>query len=64
LTFSQEGSSESALLVADTLHILEQNLLAAAVIEFRGPAVVAGNPLSGFEGAIVFQKVRDAGRPK
>ena len=47
------------------LHVLEQNLLAAAVIEFRGPAVgVAGDPLSGFQGAVIFQKIRDTGRPE
>ena len=45
--------------------LLEQNLLAAAVIEFRGSAVgMPGNPLSGFQGAVIFQKIRDAGRPE
>jgi hypothetical protein len=35
----------------------------AAVIEFRGPAVgVAGNSLSGFKSAVIFQKIRDACR--
>ena len=39
--------------------------LTAAVIEFRGAAVgVAGDPLSGFQGAVIFQKIRDAGRPE
>ena len=48
-----------------SLHVLEENLLAAAVIEFRGPAVgVAGDSLSGFKGAVIFQKIRDAGRPE
>jgi hypothetical protein len=48
-----------------SFHILEQNLLAAAVIELRRSAVgVAGDALSGFKGAIIFQKIRDAGRPK
>ena len=52
-------------LIANPLHILQQNLLAATVIEFRGPAVgVAGYPLSGFKGAVIFQKIRDAGRPE
>ena len=51
--------------VPNPLHVLEQNLLAAAVIEFRGPAVgVAGDSLSGFKGAVIFQKIRDAGRPE
>jgi hypothetical protein len=51
--------------IPNPLHIFEQNLLASAVIEFCGPAVgVAGNPLSGFKGAVIFQKIRDAGRPE
>jgi hypothetical protein len=38
------------------------NLLTAAVIEFRGPAVgMAGDSLSGFQGAVIFQKISDAG---
>jgi hypothetical protein len=38
--------------ISNPLHVFEQNLLTAAVIEFRGPAVsVAGDPLSGFKGA-------------
>ena len=52
-------------LVSNPLHILEQNLLAAAVIEFRGAAVgVTGDSLSGFQCAVIFQKIRDAGRPE
>jgi hypothetical protein len=48
-----------------SLHILEQNLLAAAVIELRGSAVgVASDSLSGFKGAVILQKIRDAGRPE
>ena len=48
-----------------SFHIFEKHLLTAAVVEFRGAAVgAAGDALSGFEGAIVFQKVRDARRPK
>jgi hypothetical protein len=44
-----------------SLHIFEQNLLTAAVIEFRSPAVgMACDSLSGFKGAIIFQKIRDA----
>jgi hypothetical protein len=55
----------SSALVPDPLHIFEQNLLAATVIEFRGPAVsVAGDSLSGFKSAVIFQKIRDAGRPE
>jgi hypothetical protein len=51
--------------VSNPLHILEQNLLTAAIIEFRSSAVgVAGDSLSGFKGAVIFQKIRDAGRPK
>ena len=46
-----------------SLHIFEQYLLAAAVIKLRGPTVgVTGYSLSGFQGAIIFQKIRDAGR--
>jgi hypothetical protein len=38
-------------------------LLTAAIIEFCGPAVgMTGDSLSGYKGAIVFQKMRDAGR--
>ena len=48
-----------------SLHVFEQDFLAAAVIEFGGPAVgVASNSLGGFKSAIIFQKVRDAARPK
>jgi hypothetical protein len=39
------------------LHILQEYLLAASVIEFRGPAVgVTGDPQSGFKGAIISRK--------
>jgi hypothetical protein len=56
-----------AFIVLDTrsnpLHVLEKHLLAAAVIKLCGPAVgVAGDSLSGFKGAVIFQKIRDAGR--
>jgi len=48
-----------------SLHIFEQNLLAAAVIKFRGPAVgVVGDSLSGFKSAVICQKIRDAGSPE
>ena len=41
-------------LVVNPLHVLDQYLLAAAVIEFRGPAVrVTGDSLSGFQGTVV-----------
>jgi hypothetical protein len=44
---------------------MEQNLLTAAVVEFRSAAVgVADNPLSGFKGAVIFQKIRYAGCPE
>jgi hypothetical protein len=39
-------------LIPNPLHILDQNLLTALVIEFGGPAVgVAGDALSGFQPA-------------
>jgi hypothetical protein len=42
-------------LIPNSFHILEQYLLTAAVIEFRGPAVgVAGDALSSFKGAVIF----------
>jgi hypothetical protein len=51
--------------VSNPLHILEENLLTAAVIEFRGSAIgVAGDSLSSLKGTVIFQKIRDAGRPK
>jgi hypothetical protein len=51
--------------IPNPLHIFEQNLLAAAVIKFGGPAVgVAADSLSGFKSAVIFQKIRDAGRPE
>ena len=52
-------------LIPNSFHILEQNLLTATVIEFRGPAVsVTSDPLSGLQGAVIFQKIRDAGGPE
>jgi hypothetical protein len=51
--------------VANPLHVIQKDLLAASVIEFGGPAVgVAGDSLSGFKSAVIFQKIRDAGRPE
>jgi hypothetical protein len=53
------------LLIPNPLHILQEDLLAAAIIEFRGPAVgVPGDALRGFKSAVIFQKIRDAGRPE
>jgi hypothetical protein len=53
------------LSIPNPLHILQQYLLAAAVVEFRGPAVgVAGDTLSGLKGAIILEKIRDTGRPE
>ena len=52
-------------LVPNSLHVFEQNFLTAAVIEFRGPAVgVTSDSLGGFQGAVILQKIRDAGRPE
>jgi hypothetical protein len=43
--------------IPNSLHVLEQHLLAAPVIEFCGPAVdVAGDSLGGFQGAIISRK--------
>jgi hypothetical protein len=54
----------SKMLIPNPLHVFEQNLL-TAVIEFCGSAVgVASDSLSGFKGAVIFQKIRDAGRPE
>ena len=52
-------------LIPNPFHVLQENLLPAAVIEFRRSAVgVAGDSLSGFQGAVIFQKIRDPGRPE
>jgi len=51
--------------ISNSLHFFEQNLLTATVIKFRSSAVsVTADSLSGFKGAVIFQKIRDAGRPK
>jgi hypothetical protein len=48
--------------VSNPLHIFEQNFLAAAVIKLRRPTVgVAGDSLSGFQDALIFQEIPDAG---
>jgi len=52
-------------LVANSLHVLQQNLLTAAVIEFRCPAIcMTGDALSSFKGTVVLEKIRDTGRSK
>jgi hypothetical protein len=51
--------------IPNSFHVLQEDLLTAAVVEFRGPAIgVAGDPLSGFQSAVIFQKIRDAGGPE
>ena len=58
-------SLRSSTSVPNPLHVFEQNLLPAAVIQFPGSAIgVAGDPLGRFKGAVVFQKIRNAGRSK
>jgi hypothetical protein len=48
----------SDFLVPNPFHVLQEHLLTAAVIEFRGPTIsVAGDSLSGFKGAVIFQKL-------
>jgi hypothetical protein len=52
-------------LVANPFHVFQEHFLPAAVIEFRRPAVgVPGDPLGGFKSAVIFQKIRNAGRPE
>jgi hypothetical protein len=39
--------------------------MAAPIVEFRCATVgMAGDSLSGFKGSVIFQKIRDAGRPE
>ena len=41
-----------------SLHVLQKNLLPAAIVEFRSSAVgMAGDSLSGFKSAVIFQKI-------
>jgi hypothetical protein len=48
-----------------SFQIFQKHFLSTTIIEFRGAAFgVAGDPLSGFQGAVIFQKIRDAGRPE
>jgi hypothetical protein len=51
--------------VSDAFHILEQNLLTTPIVEFGSTAIgVAGDALSGLQSAVIFEKIRDAGRAK
>jgi hypothetical protein len=51
--------------VSNPLHVFEQNVLTAAIVELRCPAVgVTSNSLSGFKGPVIFQKIRDASSPE
>jgi hypothetical protein len=51
--------------IPNPLHASSKTFWPRRSIEFRGSAVgVAGNSLSGFKGAVIFQKIGDAGRPK
>jgi hypothetical protein len=46
-------------------HVFEEYLLPAAIVQLGGPAIsVAGDALSGFKSAVIFQKIRDAGCPE
>jgi hypothetical protein len=46
-------------------HVFEENILTATVINLCRPAVgVAGDSLGGFKSTVIFQKIRDAGRPE
>jgi len=46
------------------LHIFEQHLLTAAVIELCRPTVgVASDPLRSFKSPVIFQKICDTGPP-
>jgi hypothetical protein len=54
------GATNFCSSISNSFHIFEQHLLAATIIEFRGPAVgVAGDTLGGFQGAMIFQKIRN-----
>ena len=58
-------SLRTSKLVPNPFHILEQHLLTAAIIKFRGPTVgVTGDSLSGFKGAVIFEKICDTGCPE
>jgi hypothetical protein len=63
--FTTSISNLERILIPNPLHIFEKYLLPAAVKELGRSAVsVPGNSLSGFKSAVIFQKVRDAGRPE
>jgi hypothetical protein len=60
ITFVTLGAS-----VPNPFHVFQEDLLPAAVIKLCGPAVgVDGDSLSDFKSAVIFQKIRDAGRPE
>jgi hypothetical protein len=51
--------------VPDAFHILKQDLLTTTIIEFGSTAIgVPGNALGGFERAVIFEEIRDTGRPE
>ena len=51
----------AAFSLSNPFHVLQQHLLPAPVIQFCGSAIrVTGDPLSGFKGAVIFQKIGDA----
>jgi hypothetical protein len=59
----RRGRRLCSVLVADPLHVLREHLLAAAVIKLcRTTVGMASDSLSGFKSAVIFQKIRDAGR--
>src|SRR6266404_924912 len=59
----ESGLTLTWISIPNPLHVLQEHLLTAAVIEFRCPAVgMAGDALSGFKSAVIFQKIRYAGR--
>jgi hypothetical protein len=65
VAFDVSGSTAIRGLISDPFHVLDQNLLAAAIVELRCPAVsVAGDSLRHFQRSSVLQKVRDPCRPK
>jgi hypothetical protein len=65
LTTLHKLSAQFELNIESFPNVFQQNLLTAAVVEFRRSAVgVAGDSLSGFQGAVMLQKIRDPRRPK
>ena len=54
------GTSDKIASVPDSLHILQQHLLSTAVIKLcRTTVGMAGDSLGSFQGAVIFQKIRD-----